>query len=222
MKLFCPDHQFELRNNSVDVFGYDRTGRVQYSFNRHGFRGHDLSDRPSIIVIGNSISFGIGLPQEQTFAHMLAQHMQMPCFNASFGCWFHENHDHLHNLSVLCQRNQEDIFVIQINNLDRRRDGQKVLDGNGRDFCQQKFMQFWHQAQEILASRTRVWLYWDDIDHQLPQDVTAEFCIYNRGHLDSSLLDSPFTFGAKTHKLIFLALKSHFDQKRKLAKAVDQ
>jgi hypothetical protein len=217
MELFCPQHQFKLRNTSVDVFGYDKTAEIQYSFNSQGFRGPELSDKPSIIVIGNSVSFGIGLDQTQTFVHMLAQHMHMPYFNASFGCWFHENHDHLHNLRLLRQRQQPDIFVIQINNLDRLRIRDTVVEGNNPDVCQQRFLEFWNQAQEILADRDRLWLYWDDINHHLPQEITAEFCVYNQWHLDQSLPDKSFTFGSRSHRMVFLALKSQLDQKKHLS-----
>lgn len=56
---------------SVDKFGKDNTGLVTYNFNQQGFRSKKNYDSvPEYAFFGFSNVFGIGIPEEQTFANM--------------------------------------------------------------------------------------------------------------------------------------------------------
>lgn len=211
---WAPPHQSLLKNNSTNRFGYDQTGRINYHFNEHGFRGKDFSDQDSVFVIGNSVSFGVGLLAEETFLEKLSQKMHRAAGNLSYGCYAHENHDHLPNLVNLSRRDRDDIILIQINNLDRRRHLDQIVQNNPSSWCVARLIDYMDQVDELLQYKTVVWTYWDDRDHQLPPSLLKKITIYNKGHVDSSLLDHTFTFGAKSHNLIFHELDKAIDQKR--------
>lgn len=48
-----------LAEKTVKNYGYDTQNLIEYSFNSLGFRSPEPSKDPSLVVIGNSISFGI-------------------------------------------------------------------------------------------------------------------------------------------------------------------
>lgn len=63
----------ELAGKTVDKFGKDSTGSIQYSFNNQGFRSlFDYCDTPDYAFFGCSLVFGIGVNEQQTFAGMFA------------------------------------------------------------------------------------------------------------------------------------------------------
>ena len=197
-----PPHQHQLKNQSTLKFGYDDTGLVEYKFNSLGFRSPEISDVPTLFSVGNSISFGIGIDERQTFTYLVSQQMHRPYANLSFGCYWHENHDHLTNLTRLSKRDNDDIFLIQVNNLDRRRNGDTVTDGNDAEFCTQRFLDYFEKVSVLFKHKTHVFLYWDEIDHVLPKSVTKQILIYNKGHLDQSIPDMSGTFGTRSHNFI--------------------
>lgn len=60
--------------STVNQFGLDSTGVVEYQFNQHGFRSHkDFNFVPDYAFFGCSLVFGIGVPAEKTFAAMFPQ-----------------------------------------------------------------------------------------------------------------------------------------------------
>jgi len=212
--LLAPPQQYGLRGQTVKCFGYDQRHMVDYQFNDLGFRSIHLQPRASLITIGNSVTFGIGLPHTQTYASMLADYLALPNFNASFGCWSHENHDHLHNLNLLTQRPYDDVFVIQINNLDRRRIDDTVIRNNAADWCVEHLIDFWQTAQKLLQKKRCAWIYWDDIQYDIPACVRDHLAINNKGCIDASLPDRSATFGPKSHKLIFSVLAQRLTKKQ--------
>lgn len=179
-----------LINQQVTKYGYDNTGTVEYSFNSLGFRSDEITSRPSLVVVGNSISFGIGLSIEQTYGHLVAQRINRPLINLSIGCYFHENHNNLINLTNLS--NQAHIFVIQINNLDRGTHTDKLA----------RFVDYYQQTQEILKNQQVIYLYWDEKEYAIPNSIKDSILIYNKFHLDSSLPDNTGTFGPHSHRVI--------------------
>lgn len=57
------------RSATVQKFGKDQTGTVDYQFNSQGFRSNvDYNFVPDYAVFGCSIVFGIGVPLKDTFA----------------------------------------------------------------------------------------------------------------------------------------------------------
>lgn len=57
-------------SNTVSKFGKDQTGKVNYSFNCHGFRGPDFDFIPKYAFFGCSLVFGVGVDQSQTFPYL--------------------------------------------------------------------------------------------------------------------------------------------------------
>jgi hypothetical protein len=198
-KWFLSPQMSALAGKTVKNYGYDTQNLIEYSFNSLGFRSPEPSKDPSLVVIGNSISFGIGLNLQHTFGSMLAHYTNRKLDNRSVGCFFHENHDHLLNIKLLAEQNRDSVFVIQINNLDRRRDGMIVRDKNLPEWCVKRFLDFFDQTEEILKKHQHKYVYWDNIDYQLPSTILKKIIINNKGHYDTSILTNKNTFGIKSH-----------------------
>lgn len=63
----CFDPAWQCRNQIVRQWGKDNTGLIEYQFNSQGFRSPvDYTQPPSYAFFGNSIVFGVGVPQNQT------------------------------------------------------------------------------------------------------------------------------------------------------------
>lgn len=59
----------ELAGKTVDKFGKDQTGQIQYSFNRQGFRSSvDYCNSPDYAFFGCSLVFGVGVDQQHLFS----------------------------------------------------------------------------------------------------------------------------------------------------------
>ena len=204
---FVPPRMFELAGTNVKSYGYDNQDLIDYSFNRLGFRSPEPTNDPRLVIIGNSLSFGIGLDLQHTFGSMLSQYTNRRLDNRSFGCFFHENHDHLHNIKLMVQQDQDSVFVVQINNLDRKRNGDLVQDNNPPDWCVERFLDFFDQTEEILKNHPHTYIYWDNIDYELPSTVLEKIVIKNKCQYDTSLADNKSTFGVKSHSHIAKILR---------------
>ena len=205
-----PEHMQSLKGLSVKNFGYDTRSLIDYRFNAHGFRGDefDLTGK-KLITIGNSISFGIGLDESQMFSTQLSSKLNLKLHNLSLGCYFHENHDHLANLKILSEIDSDDIFIIQLNNLDRRRiTSNTVVDNNSKNFCISKLIDYFEQTLELLKHKTKIFLYWDTIEYDIPKTISDHFLIHNQFHLDRSIDANPTTFGIKSHNAVFKTIYS--------------
>ena len=207
-KWFVPEHMKSLAGSRVACFGYDQTHQVSYQFNQMGFRG-SYNTGNSINIIGNSIAFGIGLDETQVFGSMLSEKFGLGHNNFSFGCYLHENHDHLINLRILSQRTTDDIFVVQINNLDRFRDGDQVRTGLDPRTAIHRFQDYFEQVVSLLAHRRVIFVYWDDVEYSLPSAIAKKISIHNKFCLDHSLGDN--TFGPRSHRASALALTALID-----------
>jgi hypothetical protein len=203
-KWIVPDHMKQLANKSTTIFGYDIQGTTTYNFNELGFRTGNNKGVESINLIGNSIAFGIGLEHSLTFGSILASNLSKNLNNISYGCYLHENHDHLSNIELLTKSSlTDDIFVVQINNLDRRRvDKNLIVTGNDSNFCKTRFLDYFDQVTALLKYKRCIFLYWDDKSYDLPKSVTDQFLIYNKFHLDNSMFDYPDSFGIKSNLAI--------------------
>lgn len=54
---------------------------IDYSFNRYGFRGDNPTDAPKALFVGCSHTLGVGLNTSQTFAHKVADALELECAN---------------------------------------------------------------------------------------------------------------------------------------------
>jgi hypothetical protein len=197
----APDHMFGLRNQTVCQFGYDNESRTHYRFNSLGYRSNtefDICGNP-IIVLGNTISFGLGMPIEQSFAGIIANTLNCAVYNFSWGCYGHTNADQLCLLKQILSVIQPQRVIFQINNLNRFRNGNHVSFLNPDDVVISEFNKFNAELQQTLASVPHDFLHWDNLTYPV---ALPDCLIYNKYHVDSSLQSNPNTFGPRSHKLI--------------------
>ena len=57
----------------------------KYTFNSHGFRCEEFSDKPNAVFLGCSFTAGIGLPIEATWASIVAKELGLANFNLGQG-----------------------------------------------------------------------------------------------------------------------------------------
>ena len=204
---FVPEHQQSLANQTVTKFGIDHQGIINYQFNSLGFRSSEPGQNPRLVTVGNSIAFGVGVPYQQTFSFKLAQKFGLQNENYSFGCYLHENHDHLNNISTLANQDIESIFIIQFNNLSRKRlNSESVVIHNNSEENLKKFLEYYEQVTDLLRGRLKFFLYWDSDSYQLPDSISRQILIRNKFHLDSSIPGHPETFGPNSHRAIYQVL----------------
>jgi len=65
--------------------GWDQPGAITYKFNSHGFRCDEFDGGPCMIALGCSYTFGIGLPNEATWAQQTAAALGLKCANLAWG-----------------------------------------------------------------------------------------------------------------------------------------
>jgi len=197
----APDHMYCLRNQTVTKFGYDTETGTNYHFNSLGYRSDiefDHSD-PPIIILGNTISFGLGLEIKQSFAGIVADTLNCKVYNFSWGCYGYTNTDQLQLLEQILSVITPRRVIFQINNLNRFRVEDQVNFNNSKDVVISEFNRFNSGIQQVLKSTPHDFLHWDD--NSYPVDL-PECLILNQYHADSSLESNKNTFGAKSHKLI--------------------
>ena len=56
---------------------------IQYKFNEHGFRSDSFSSTTGAMCLGCSISFGTGLPYENTWPYLVSRKLNLSCWNLS-------------------------------------------------------------------------------------------------------------------------------------------
>lgn len=56
-----------------------------YKFNSKGFRCSEFTNEPSIVFLGCSLTQGVGLPIEQTWATIVANQLNLKCYNLGIG-----------------------------------------------------------------------------------------------------------------------------------------
>lgn len=197
----APDCMYNFRNQTIRNFGYDNETQLDYQFNRLGYRSRtEFAEHGSpIIILGNTISFGLGLEIEQSFAGIIADKLNWPVYNFAWGCYRHTNADQINLLKQILSTLQPRLVVFQINNLDRIRQNDRVEIDNSDDVVVDEFEKFRNDVAQTLKSIPHVLLYWDEKQYSvnLPQCL-----IHNKYHVDSSLQSNKKTFGARSHRLI--------------------
>ena len=197
----APYHMYLLRDQTITNFGYDHETNTNYTFNNLGYRSmvEFVEDASPVIILGNTISFGLGLPIEKTFAGIMSQALDYPIYNFAWGCYGHTNNDQLlllqHILTVLKPRH----VIFQINNLNRIRNNGQVSFDNPDEIVISEFNKFSQEIQKVLKTTPHDFLHWDEKTYP----VNLPHCrILNKYHVDSSPVRNKNTFGPRTHKLI--------------------
>lgn len=206
---FVPGHMKQLANMSTKIFGIDQQGIVTYDFDHLGFRTGNTSGQANLCLIGNTISFGLGIHYIHTFGSLVASDLNLKLKNLSFGCYLHENHDHIVNIKNSIIQNNDDVFLIQINNLDRKRvSANLVVSGNDASYCVKKFVDYFEQVDDLLKHHKKLYLYWDNVSYDLPKTISDQISVLNKCHIDTSLPVDSNTFGIKSHNLIAKIISS--------------
>lgn len=79
-------HHMENRRETMEKWGWDGPrGEFTYKFNSHGFRADEFSNEPSVMFIGCSMTMGVGIELENTWAHMVARDLGLKNHNLATG-----------------------------------------------------------------------------------------------------------------------------------------
>ncbi len=196
---------YRLRTQTVKNFGYDHETQVDYKFNSLGYRSDSefVDNHSPIVILGNTISFGLGLDVEKSFAGIIAYTLHCDVYNFAWGCYSHTNAEQLTLLKQILSVLRPRHVIFQINNLDRLRQGDQVIVNNPDHVVISEFEKFRDDLVQTLDSIPHVLLYWDEKQYS----VTLPDClIHNKYHCDISLKSDTTTFGYRSHKLIAYSL----------------
>ena len=208
----APDHMFSLRDKTVNSFGYDTHGDVEYSFNSLGYRSTRQfnKDAESICVFGNTISFGLGVAFENTYAELVSKQTGIPAFNFSWGCHGHTNLEQLDLIEHVLDAHKPRYVIFQINNLDRVRINKtSVSTQNSIDKIKENHDVFIKRLQSTFSNVKHCFLYWDDKEHNLPM---PDCLIDNRYFIESKIAyhDNEGkkipVMDSKSHKIVSLKI----------------
>ena len=65
----CNEKMFSLSGQTVDKYGLDKTGQINYTFDKYGFReGNDYDQKPDYVFFGASTLAGIGVTEQKRFS----------------------------------------------------------------------------------------------------------------------------------------------------------
>lgn len=193
----------ELASSTTNSFGYDNMLTNIYKFNSLGYRSHhefETNNNP-IIVIGNSISFGIGVPYEKTFSYILEKLTNRPVYNFSVGCFLHTNSWNLTRCKEIIDFYNPSLVIFQINNIDRISIEEDTVISKDEDIILTAFYDFYEKLKILLSNVNHLLIYWDNVSYPILQHIINDLCIFNKYHVDTCL-NLDFAFGIKSHKLI--------------------
>ncbi len=197
--------QYECRNESLEVYASDRRGQVTYTFNNLGYRNSvDYVDRqqPIGIYIGSSITSGIGLNWQESFAYISSQKFQVEPWQFSQGCVRLNNQQNLETLRTLIELDLNvKYWVIQFINLDRcpSTATQDLTDTNE---IVTQFNHTFNQIEQLLKNQVWCFLGSDKTDYPIdPRILSHNKCVgWNIPYIDlSGVGEHP---GPKWHRMI--------------------
>ena len=202
--LNAPPHMISLANQTVNQFGYDIQSNTKYSFNSLGYRSdiEFTQQNDVIILLGNTLTFGLGVEKSNTFAGYLARELPCPVYNLSWGCYAHTISEQLKFLKEILSVITPKHVILQVNNLNRIRQANGTINfNNPPDQIYQEYIKFIDELKQILTLPHSL-LHWDNEQYQID---SADYLIYNKYHIDDCNVVTPLgekIFGPKTHKLI--------------------
>jgi len=201
--ILPPNHMYNLANSFTKIFGYDDTLENTYRFNSMGYRSHHefSTNNNPIIIIGNSISFGIGVPYEKTFGYIIETLTKRPVYNFSVGCFLHSNNWQLKRCREIIKSFNPSFVIFQINNINRISIGEKTIISKNKNIILTTFYDFYEELKNLFNGINHLLIYWDNMSFSLPQYIINDLCIYNKYHVDKSC-NLDYVFGIKSHKLI--------------------
>ena len=202
----APIHMLAHKNMTIKNFGYDTETKTDYCFNSLGYRSNFEFEpyKSPIYILGNTLSFGLGVDFESTYGCLLSKALERPVYNFSWGCYGHTNLEQIVFLEKLLEIDTPYFVIFQINNLNRHRDSMgKINLKNERQLIMSLYEQFILKSQNVLGKQKHLFLYWDDENHNV---ILPKNCIIKNTYFVDSGLKSRKTLGYKSHKLIFLKI----------------
>jgi hypothetical protein len=176
--------QYECRSETLEVYASDRRGQVLYQFNNYGYRNNIdyFHDEKNVgAYIGSSITAGIGVAWDKSFASLSSLTLGTNCYHFAQGCTPVDNQEIL-RMSKLVKQTNIDIkyYVIQFIQLGREYDvatGKTILNDNV-DQNIVKFQQVFEQVQELFKNDNWCFFGCDQEQHPLPESITKHpFCL---------------------------------------------
>ena len=88
---WCQGDCEELYNTSLQTQPSDwryRNKEITYTVNRHGYRTKNWEDidwKNSVVLLGDSCTFGIGVGEDETIGHFLEKKLKRPVVNLGYG-----------------------------------------------------------------------------------------------------------------------------------------
>ena len=205
----APSNMLAHKNTTVKSFGYDSETETEYCFNSLGYRADfefELNKKP-IYILGNSMSFGLGVDFENTYGALVSKTLGIPVYNFSWGCYSHTNIEQIMFLEKLLEIDKPDFIIFQINNLNRSRNHLGDINfANEEPLILSLYEKFIRQSQHILKNQKHMFVYWDDEKHDV---VLPKNCIIKNRYCVDSVLKSRYILGPKSHKLISLKIIEH-------------
>lgn len=200
--------QYECRDETLEVYASDRRGLVDYSFNNLGYRNnidYNESDPNVGVYLGSSITAGIGIRFEDSFAALSSKELQVNCYHFGQGCMPVDNQELLRMLELVKASDlRPKYYVIQFIDLDRRYDFNtglvnrvSTVDQNTDLFCQT-----FHKIETLLANDVWCFTGSDGSDCAIPDSIRRHpKCIgWNVPMVDlAGVNNHP---GTKWHKII--------------------
>jgi hypothetical protein len=212
-----PD-QYACRNEILEVYASDRRGTVEYQFNNLGYRNnidYITQDSNVGIYIGSSITAGIGVDWQKSFANLTSQSLQTRTYHFAQGCKAVDNDEILRMLEAVIQSGLDaKYFVLQFINLDRIYNAQTGITGYSADRKQNinRFVQVFDRVCQLLENCRWCFLGCDQQQHELPTYISNhKNCVsWNTRYIDlAGVGQHP---GAKWHQMISLGLIKHLKQ----------
>jgi len=206
----APRHMLKHKNTTIKNFGYDSETKTDYYFNSLGYRSNcefEPNREKPIYVLGNTMSFGLGVEFENTYGYLLSKGLGRPVYNFSWGCYGHTNLEQINFLEKLLEVHQPYFIIFQINNLNRSRDSSSMVHfKNEKSKVLSLHKQFMTKAKTVLERHKHAFLYWDDEHYDI--DLPKNCIVHNRYFVDSAL-KTRRVIGQKSHKLISLKILDH-------------
>ena len=210
----APEHMYNRRSTIIKNFGYDDETEVEYRFNNLGYRSDiefEIGKNP-IILLGNTITFGLGVEIKHTFSNIIASHFKNPVYNFSWGCYAHTNNEQSELLKSILTTDNPSLIIFQINNLNRFRNNNIVSYNNTKELIISEYKKFYDEIFKLLKNKKHIFLHWDDEEHE----VKLPNCLIKNKFLIDGIIKKKKLGGVKSHKIIGHKIVNEIKQKKLL------
>jgi len=201
--------QFECRNETLEVYGSDRRGEIEYRFNNYGYRNIiDYRDNANNVGIysGSSLTAGIGVDWNQTFSKLSSDKLNVSCYQFSQGCVMIDNQETLRMLKLILKTNiVPKYIVLQFIGLDRRYDPStgKCIISTDSSADLDIFLKTFNECEQLLENQNWCFLGADGSDAKLPDYITKHIncAAWNPSFIDIANIDVRHP-GNKWHSMV--------------------